>query len=56
MSLIIFMQIMLFAYLKKLSKHNLTLKCYVIFNHYMCKMVSIDERILCNYHIKNPFW
>ena len=52
MYLIIFMKISVFAYSK--IWHNLTLKCDIIFNHFMCKMISIDKRISCYYHIKNP--
>ena len=54
MSLIIFRQISLFAYSNiwqsTILHHNVMLYSIIL----CVKMVSIDEQIFSNYHIKNP--
>ena len=54
MSLITFMQVSLFAYSKMWQSTILHQNVMLYLIIFMCKMVSIDGRICCNYHIKNP--
>ena len=54
MSLIIFMQTSLFAY-SNIWQSTILHQNVMLYSIILCvKMVSIDERICCNYHIKNP--
>ena len=54
MSLILFMQISLFAY-SNIWQSTILHQNVVLYSIILCvKMVSIDEQICCNYHMKNP--
>ena len=54
MSLILFMQISLFAY-SNIWQSTILHQNVMLYSIILCvKMVYMDERICCNYHMKNP--